>query len=98
MLYVKGIIFNERERECLYITFPKMICAFLPQIPDVKINTVTLKTFLPMKEEDYYKIINMISETGSLSHDESRCLMFFCNCDGSSMDQTKCLVSLIQQR
>ena len=93
MLYVRGTIFNEIETE-YYIGFPTMICAFLPQIPDVKINT--LKTFLPIKEKYYNEIINMISETGSLSHDESRCLMFFCNCDGSSM--AKCLVSLIQQR
>ena len=94
MLYVRGTIFNEIETE-YYIGFPTMICAFLPQIPDVKINTVTLKMLLPTKKEYYNEIINMISETGSLSHDESRCLMLFCNCDGSSM--AKCLVSLIQQ-
>ena len=94
MLYVRGTIYNEIETE-YYIGFPTMICAFLPQIPDVKINTVTLKMFLPIKEEYYNEIINMISETGSLSHDESRCLMLFCNSEG--YPTAKALVSLIQQ-
>lgn len=59
---------------------PKLVCALLPQIPNVKISVVEVTGGgRKLKEDKYTKYMQMI-ET-SRGH-ESTCLMLFCNSDG----------------
>lgn len=87
MLYTSGIIINNEEIECN--AFPRMGCALLPEIPNVKIRTTILCTeysgntfckFSPSLFEDHKKkLIDMINETSIPNHDESTSLIFLCN-------------------
>ncbi|KAL6422181.1 hypothetical protein ACFW04_010898 [Cataglyphis niger] len=87
MLYTSGIIINNEEIE--YNAFPRMVCALLPEIPNVKIRTTILctefsphsfsKFSLSLFEDHKKKLIDMINETSIPNHDESTSLIFLCN-------------------
>ncbi|XP_050464621.1 F-box only protein 22-like [Cataglyphis hispanica] len=87
MLYTSGIIINNEEIE--YNAFPRIVCALLPEIPNVKIRTTILSTefsphsfskfSLSLFEDHKQKLIDMINETSIPNHDESTSLIFLCN-------------------
>lgn len=88
ILCTSGIIINNEEIE--YKAFPRMVCALLPEIPNVKIRTTILcteyspytfsKFSLSLFEDHKKKLIDMINETSiPLNHDESTSLIFLCN-------------------
>lgn len=102
MLNTSGIVINNKELQ--YNAFPNMVCAFLPQIPNVKINMFKILNLCselnPRTYEKYtYKyqqkeLINMIDQIPD--HDKSTCLMLFCNNLGYKV--AKCLASTVQKR
>ncbi|XP_070164914.1 uncharacterized protein [Polyergus mexicanus] len=105
ILYTSGIIINKEEIE--YKAFPNIVCALLPEIPNVKINSSILyteyaaRTFqhkfsLSLFEDHKKKLIDMIDETPISNHDESTCLIFLCN-DLKGAKMATLLASAIQE-
>ncbi|XP_029675731.1 F-box only protein 22-like isoform X2 [Formica exsecta] len=105
MLYTSGIIINKEEIE--YKAFPNIVCALLPEAPNVKINSAILCTeyaartyqhefSLSLFEEHKKKLIDMIDETLIPNHDESTCLIFLCN-DLKGAKMATLLASAIQE-
>ncbi|XP_071561522.1 F-box only protein 22-like [Temnothorax nylanderi] len=101
MLYSEGIIMDNYEME----SRPSMVCAFLPQIPNVKIklfeslevgNCAVQKAI--GKEANYREIISTIveHETSISNHEISTCFMLFCNYNGHKT--AKHWASAVQQR
>ncbi|XP_012221754.1 F-box only protein 22-like [Linepithema humile] len=80
MLFTHSIILNNNEMEHPY---PNMVCALLPQIPNVKISVVKV-TDRALGGDKYTEYMQMIEEA-SRQDDESTCLMLFCNRYGHSM-------------
>ncbi|EZA61162.1 hypothetical protein DMN91_005101 [Ooceraea biroi] len=78
ILYVPGIIINNEEMEdCLY---PKVVCTFLPEIPNVSINTCQVIKLNSRKGYAAVEELNkMISRVPKVNHETSTCLMLFCN-------------------
>lgn len=103
MLYTSGIVMNNIEME--YHAFPNIVCAFLPQIPNVTINAfkVTEKYLLPILQSgkrsrtvEYQEFIKVVDETSIPNHDRSTCLMLFCNYSGHH--RAMLFASTIQKR
>lgn len=78
MLYTEGIILNNDEME---YPFPNIVCAFLPQISNVKISMVVVTDPI-LKEDKCAEYVRMIEGAPRRDHETSTCLMLFCNCYG----------------
>jgi len=82
MLYSKGVMDKEFE----YHQFPNVVCALLPQIPNVriklfKITDRTISFDAIQKTAEYEEISRIINyET---SNHETSCFMLFCNVEGN---------------
>ncbi|XP_077273750.1 F-box only protein 22-like [Temnothorax americanus] len=95
-LYSDSTIMDNYEMECN----PSMVCAFLPQIPNVKIKL--FESFAVQKAlgkaTNYHKIISTIveHETSISNHETSTSFMLFCNYKGRKT--AKHWASAVQQR
>lgn len=96
MLYSSGIIMENKEIE--YHPFPNMVCAFLPQIPNVRIKTFKVtKRCMVSGTAEYQELIGtIVNETSTSNHETSTCFMLFCNNLGHNTATR--LASLIQKR
>ncbi|XP_018349703.1 PREDICTED: F-box only protein 22-like isoform X2 [Trachymyrmex septentrionalis] len=79
ILYSRSIIMD-REMED---PFPNMVCAFLPQIPNVRIKSFKVAEDSSIqKTAEYQEIMNtIINRETSVSNHET-CFMLFCNLEG----------------
>ncbi|KYQ57985.1 F-box only protein 22 [Trachymyrmex zeteki] len=82
ILYSRGIIMD-REMED---PFPFMVCAFLPQIPNVRIKSFKVAEHNSIQESaEYREIMNtIINHEASVSNHET-CFMLFCNLEGRTI-------------
>lgn len=98
MLYSKGIIMDNKEMEHDPIN---IVCAFLPQIPNVTIKSFRLTEHCHISRRRtgtvYDEIIDtIVNHDISLSnHETSTCFMLFCNYS-VTYDLTKCWASAVQ--
>ncbi|XP_077271811.1 F-box only protein 22-like [Temnothorax americanus] len=97
MLYSKGIIMDNDEMERMNL-FPKMVCAFLPQIPNVRIKSFEVGNCGIQNPANYQEIISTIDEheTSISNHETSTCFMLFCNYNGQKI--AKQWASAVQKR
>lgn len=97
MLFSEGVIMDNKEMEC---PFSNTVCAFLPQIPDVRIKTFKIKerVCLVHKTAEYQEIIStIVNHKKSMSnHETSTCFMLFCNDEGHTI--AKYWASAMQKR
>ncbi|KYN00821.1 F-box only protein 22 [Cyphomyrmex costatus] len=78
VLYSKGIIMDEEMED----PYPYIVCAFLPQIPNVRIKSIKLaEHYNLMKTPEYQEIMNTIVDRESVSNHET-CFMLFSNMEG----------------
>lgn len=66
--------------------FPFMVCAFLPQIPNVRIKSFKVAEHNSIQESaEYREIMNtIINHEASVSNHET-CFMLFCNLEGRTI-------------
>ncbi|XP_011686686.1 PREDICTED: F-box only protein 22-like [Wasmannia auropunctata] len=77
MLYSRGVIM---DKEMEYHPFPNMACAFLPEIPNVRVKSFNVTTHALIDTTvEYQEIISIINKTSTSNHETSTCLMLFCN-------------------
>jgi len=76
----------------MYHPFEKMTCAFLPQIPNVRIKLFKLPDYYnarnsekKIRKTNEYKKISTIIDHESSNHETSICLMLFSNWCGYPM-------------
>jgi hypothetical protein len=96
VLYAPGIIINNEEMEG-YL-HPKVVCTFLPEIPNVTINTCQVSTSLhSIKGCAAFEELNkIISCAPKLNCETSTCLMIFCNYSGHEI--ASIMISAIKKR
>ncbi|XP_024873431.1 F-box only protein 22-like [Temnothorax curvispinosus] len=96
--YSDSTIMNNYEMECN----PRMVCAFLPQIPNVEIKLFEYSTSLQAlaKAANPQKIISTIveHETSISNHETSTCFMLFCNRSGKHLAKHWASAVAVQQR
>ncbi|XP_024891065.1 F-box only protein 22-like [Temnothorax curvispinosus] len=99
MLYSESIIMDNDEMERMNNLFPSMVCAFLPQIPNVRIKSFEVGSCgIQKKANLYQEIISTIDEheTSISNHETSTCFMLFCNYNGHKI--AKHWASAVQKR
>ncbi|XP_006611836.1 F-box only protein 22-like [Apis laboriosa] len=74
-----GILINDKEMES---ALDNIVCAFLPEIPDV---TITIVAFSKYKVQHYRRMKKALSRHGT---NGSKCLLLFCNQRGRALAQT----------
>ncbi|KAL6260408.1 hypothetical protein P5V15_007934 [Pogonomyrmex californicus] len=83
MLFTTGIIMDNREIE--QETFYNMVCAFLPQIPNVRIQTFKVAKYsLTLIRQISEELIRTFTDfqTSMSCHETSTCFMLLCNYKG----------------
>lgn len=103
MLFSKGVIMDNKEMEgpfpCPDIESSTIVCAFLPQIPNVRIKSFKMSECRTIRETAIYQeiISTIVNQKMSTSnHEISTCLMLFCNYEGHTT--AKRWASAIQKR
>lgn len=98
MLCSKGVIMDNKEMESSFILHHNIVCAFLPQIPNVRIKTFKMKErCIVQKTAEYREIIStIVNQTSMSNHETSTCFMLFCNDAGHTT--AKCWASAMQKR
>jgi len=85
MLYSKGVIM---DKEFEYHQFPNMVCALLPQIPNVRIKSFKITEHYhsnTIRKTAEYEEISRIINYETSNHETSTCFMLFCNIVGDTI-------------
>ncbi|KZC09781.1 F-box only protein 22 [Dufourea novaeangliae] len=83
-----GVVFNNREIEG---NVENIVCAFLPEVPDVTIKTFVIgdnsatKNDVSMSVENYSEEIKKVLRTSEKSPNRSKCLLLFCDLRGRNL-------------
>ncbi|KAL0103037.1 hypothetical protein PUN28_018380 [Cardiocondyla obscurior] len=96
MLYSNGIIVENNEME--KHTRPNIVCAFLPQIPNVKIKSFKIVRKAIERSAEFEEIMSIIAnqEIAWARGESSTCFMLFCNDLGHNL--AKHWASAVKQR